>query len=499
MKTLRNLLVALSVMAIAAPVAEASNMLPGVGPVLVAPDQAFTTLTLPGRAGSPYRVAWASQPYRLVVDVQGFWLAAPESSLYIGQGLVTQIRASRLHSGISRLIFELRGPADMRAENRGPDLTLVVMPRGRGLAPAAPPLSYAPSPAYVPPPVEYQAPPAMYQAPLAVPTPRPLPPYPGYALPYAAYPAGPPVTPAPVMPPMGWPVTPPQMAPAPPQAPPMAPPAQVWTAPSPIPAPPAAMPQAPRMSPPPAPVAPVGPEEDLYAGLGPSPTPHPMLGNHVWLGGGLLLAVDETYTKGRSSSFANGVPALEFAADPLFHPNVGLSVAARMQGYSIKDQSLTAVSRTYTRDEQEVALGVRGRFDLMPGFEVFAQPQAMVRNVGVATQLKVGNDDVTNPLEGEFLSASHTGFGGGLGLGAGYRVVDWFSLVAGGEFNFLAGGSGPTAPIYPLMNYRVGLDTRFYFGPIAAALGYKFSGYSGDNGSYSYSWHGPALNLGFAY
>jgi hypothetical protein len=174
-----------------------AEALPGVGTFVVTPENGGATLTIPGRASSPYRVTWLSNPYRLAVDIQGMRLGPAGSSMFVGEGLVTQVRAAQQPGNIVRVVFDLRAPADLRAETRGNALHLVVVPRGRAARPAPleplaqPPMMYAPPVAAAPP--------------MGVPTPRPLPPYPGYVMPYQTFNPQVVVTPVPITPPMPFP------------------------------------------------------------------------------------------------------------------------------------------------------------------------------------------------------------------------------------------------------------------------------------------------------
>jgi hypothetical protein len=471
-----------------------------VGTFAVTPENGGATLTIPGRASSPYRVTWLTNPYRLAVDIQGMRLGPAGSSMFVNSGLVIQVRAAQQPGNVVRVVFDLRGPADLRAETRGTALRLVVVPR----APAARP---APRQLLPQPPVMYAPPVAA--PPMGVPTPRPLPPYPGYVMPYQIFSPQVVVTPVPITPPMPFPTS---AATTQPQAVSVASPAfdPSWQS----------------LVPPPWPSAspasswqgadgelvkpPASFDEDPFADEVEPPF-KTVLGNRVWLGGGLLLNVNEDYARGNSKSTINGVPTLELGAEPLFTRNVGMALGFRMQGYGIQDAApdqFTGVDRRYLRDEMEAHVGVRGRFDLAPGFEVYAQPQGVFRNVAVSTR---GKDNAVLPPEAvirdEFLVQSHRGFGGGLGLGLGYRINDMFALVGSGEFNYLLGdylnspdpGARAVPAIYPMLNYRGGLEARFTLEGFSASLGYKFAAFNNSERGYDHLWHGPAVSVGVQY
>lgn len=488
-----------AIIAISLP-AFAAYSLPGVGPVAFSASNGGVVLTVPGRGGHPYRVTWLTNPYRLAVDIQGMWLPPGGSSLYLGQGLVTQIRAARQSGNIVRVVFDLRGPADLKTENRDNALRLRVFPRGVA-AKASPP----PAVAHVGPlttaPRMMPLPQGFAPAPMAVPTPRPLPPYPGYILPYQAFNPQVRITPVPLVPPIATPA--PVSTPIPLPA---------ATEPPPSPDPDAGAHKASKGTEDETP----GPkkssfpfDEDPFADEAEPPFVT-VLGNRAWLGGGFLLNLNETYAAGSSNTTVNGIPALELGAEPLFTKNVGAAFGFRMQGYGIQDadEQLSGVVRTYLRDEMEGHLGVRGRFDLAPGLEVYAQPQGVFRNISVAASVRGATAAQPDPdavLSNDFLVQSHQAFGGGLGLGLGYRLSEFFALVASGEFNYLAGsytltqaaGVSPPPVIYPMLNYRGGLETRFTFAPVSASLGYKFAAFSNADGrGYDQLWHGPALSVG---
>lgn len=484
MKLLRHLAIALALLSPlpASLDAQAANYLPGVGSVGVSPGGGAVTLAIPGKAGAPYRVLWLTSPYRLVVDLQGHWLGAPKSSIYIGAGLVTQIRAARHTSGITRIVFDLTAPADVRADNQGGTLVLTVVPRGAvGAAPIAP---VAPGPYYAP------------TAP--VPTRRPVPAYPGYppyGYPQPGYP--PPVarvTPIPVMPPMGW-YTPP---PAAPQPMPMQTPPPM---PMPMQTPPPAGPVPPPFTPDPNASPPVFDPIDVpQVSMGPKP----VFGNRFVAGGGAAISFAETYTAGNADLGGLGfLPQGELAYDQLFTSNLGISLGARFQGYSFEDQVAkdAGVNVKHSRDEIDATLGIRGRFDLMPGLELMAQPQFVLRTANVKNTLTPTGGTATDLTTKDYLSVGYLGYGGGLGAGVGYRPLDWMSLAVPLEFNYVLGGMGDStvATIFPLMNIRAGAEARFDFGGFATTFGYRYTMYTNGGVGFSQSFHGPVLNLGVAY
>jgi hypothetical protein len=473
--------------------------------VALAGDSGGATLAVPGLAGAAYRVQWLANPWRLAVDLRGHWLGAPESSIWLGQGLVTRIRASRHGAGLTRIVFDLQAPADLRTENRAGALVMIVVPRRTAAyAPQAP--AYAP-PGYAPPP--YAPPYGMPYAPpqaVAMPTPRPVPMYPAYTgyAPYQGYGAPQPrVTPLPVMPPGVW--APPAMTYPAPQAAPQAPAV-------PLPAyPPSAPPVA--MAPPPGPpMAPpaAAPMQMPVSGL-PEPgddnpfsdevvvQPKTFFGSRAYMAPGLAVGVSETYARGNANISAGMAPNVEIGLDQMFSPMFGLHAGLRSLGYAFTDDTLGAtVNRRHTRDELELRLGGRARFDVGAGVEVYAQPQFALRNASVGTTL-AGQA----PAEGfgkldEYVSTSHLGYGGGLGFGVGYPFNETFGLALTGEANYLLGGSGKAAPIYPLLNVGGGLEARMDFGGFGLCLGYKLGMLNGGN---DYSWlsHGPALSLGYNY
>ncbi|MEB3328233.1 MAG: AMIN domain-containing protein [Candidatus Sericytochromatia bacterium] len=495
---LRATLLALALVGVPSPAALAANVLPGVGPVAVAGDLGGATLAVPGLAGAAYRVHWLSNPWRLAVDLRGHWLGAPESSIALGQGLVTRIRAARHGAGLTRVVFDLRAPADLRTENRGGDLVFIVTPRRAAAAPQ--PRPYAPP---------YAGPYAPPQA-VAMPTPRPVPMYPAYPG-YAGYlPPAPRVTPRPVMPPGVWaqPAPPAHTYPAPqavPQAPaaplPVYPPSAPPVAMAPPPQAPAAPPVAAPAGPPPvaAPVPAPMPGDDNPFADEVVVEPRAFFGSRAYVSPGLAVGLSETYRAGNAEVTAGLAPNVELGLDQMFTPMFGLHLGLRSQGYAFTDQAVGPVlNRRRTRDELEVRLGGRARFDVGAGVELFAQPQLALRNVTVGTTVAG-----VAPVEGfetfnDYLSASHLGLGGGLGLGVGVPFNETFGLALTGEVNFLAGGSGPTQPIYPLLNAGGGLEARLNFSGFGLCLGYKLATLSGAN---DYSWlsHGPALTLGYNY
>jgi hypothetical protein len=496
LKTLRATLLALALVVTSTPAALAANELPGVGPVALAGDSGGATLAVPGLAGAAYRVQWLSNPWRLAVDLRGHWLGAPESSIWLGQGLVTRIRASRHGGGLTRIVFDLQAPADLRTENRGGALVLIVVPRRMAAAPA-----YAPPP-YAPP---YGVPYAPPQA-VAMPTPRPVPMYPAYSgyAPYQGYMApAPRVTPLPVMPPGMWAQPgPPAMTYPAPQAVPQA--SAVPLPAYPPSAPPVAMapPQVPPMAPPPVsmPVSGVpGPGDDDPFSDEAVVQPKSFFGSRAYLAPGLAVGVSETYEPGNAKISAGTAPNVEVGVDHMFTPMFGLHGGLRMLGYSFADDELGAeVNRRHTRDELELRLGGRARFDVGAGVEVYAQPQFALRNVSVGTTLAgVAPVDGFSKFD-EYVSTSHLGYGGGLGIGVGYPFNETFGLALTGEANYLLGGSGKAAPIYPLLNVGGGLEARMNFGGFGVCLGYKLGMLNGGN-DYSWLTHGPALSLGYNY
>lgn len=458
--------------------AQAANYLPGVGAVSVSPGGGAVTLAIPGKAGAPYRVLWLSSPYRLVVDLQGHWLGAPKSSIWIGTGLVSQIRAARHGGAITRIVFDLTAPADVRADNQGGTLVLTVVPRG-AVTGVVPPV--APAPFYAP------------TAP--VPTRRPVPAYPAYPgyPPYGYPPPGylPPVarvTPIPVLPPMGW-VTP-APAPMPMQTPPPPMPMQTPAPFTPVPPP---------FTPDPNASAPVFEPIDIPVVSGPKP----VFGNRFVLGGGAALSFAEAYPAGNSDLSVGLLPQGELAYDQLFTSNLGISLGARFQGYSFTDKVAkdAGVDVKHSRDEIEATLGIRGRFDLPGGLEALAQPQFVLRTANVKSTLTPAGGTATDLTTKDYLSVGYTGYGGGLGAGLGWRGTDWMSVAVPLEFNYVLGsmGDATVASIFPLMNLRAGLETRFDFGGFATTLGYKYTMYSNGSAGFNQSWHGPVLNLGVAY
>ncbi len=462
--------------------AQAANYLPGVGAVSVSPGGGAVTLAIPGKAGAPYRVLWLSSPYRLVVDLQGHWLGAPKSSIYIGAGLVTNIRAARHTGGITRIVFDLSAPADVRADNQGGTLVLTVVPRG-AVSGVVPPV--APGPYYAPTaPVPTRRPVPGYQA---------YPPYwnpPGYPAP--GYP--PPiarVTPIPVMPPMGWVTPPPGQMPMPMQTQPPMP----MQTPPPIgqnPVPPPFTPD-PNFSPP------TFDPIDIPQITGPKP----VFGNRFVAGGGAALSFAEAFPAGNSDVAIGLLPQAELAYDQLFTPNLGISLGARFQGYSFTDQVAkdAGVDVKHSRDEIEATLGIRGRFDLPAGLEALAQPQFVLRTANVKSTLTPTGGTASDLATKDYLSVGYLGYGGGLGTGLGWRGTDWLALTLPLEFNYVLGSMGDAAvpTIFPLLNIRAGLEARLDFGGFATTLGYKYTTYSNGGAGFNQSWHGPVLNLGVAY
>ena len=474
MKFLRHLALALALLSPlpAALDAQAANYLPGVGAVSVSPGGGSVTLAIPGKAGTPYRVLWLTNPYRLVVDLQGHWLGAPTSSIWIGSGLVKQMRAARHAGGVTRVVFDLTAPADLRADNQGGTLVLTVVPRGTatGVVPQAP-----------------------YYAPTApVPTRRPVPGYPPYGYPAPGYPAPgypPPiarVTPIPVMPPMGW-QPPPGPAPMPMQTPP-----PVYQTPPPDPTMPV---QPPMASEPPPQFDPI----DIPMASGAKP----VFGNRFIAGGGLALSLSEAYPAGNSELAIGMLPQGELGYDQLFTENLGISLGARFQGYSFTDDvaSGAGVAVKHSRDEIDATLGIRGRFDVGGGLEAMVQPQFVLRTANVKSTLTPTGGTAEELTTKDYLSVGYLGYGGGVGAGLGWRGTDWMALAVPLEFNYLLGGmsDATVTSVFPLMNIRAGLEARLDFGGFATTVGYKYTTYLNGGAGFSQSWHGPVLNLGIAY
>jgi hypothetical protein len=293
------------------------------------------------------------------------------------------------------------------------------------------------------------------------------------------------------MPPMGW-VTPPPGQPAPMQTPP----------PMPMQTPPPMTRDPGQPVPPPFTPEPE-PSEFALVDIPQVTGPKPVFGNRFMLGGGAALSFSESYPAGNSELAIAMIPQGEIQWDQLFTSNLGLNVGARFQGYSFTDDLATAagVEVKHARNEQEVTLGVRGRFDLPAGLEVMAQPQFVLRNMSVSSTLTPAGSTATDLTTKDYLTVGSLGYGGGVGAGLGWRATDWASVVVPLEFNYVLGGmsDATVTSIFPLMNLRAGLEGRLEFGGFATTLGYKYTMYSNGGAGFSQSWHGPVLMLGVAY
>jgi hypothetical protein len=446
------------------PKALAANVFPGVGSVDFNESSNTLSVVIPYQARNPYRVQWLNGQQRLVVDVEGMRLPS-NRAMYIGMGVVQQIRATKLRAGVTRLVFDLQQSADLRTltDVGSRTLTLTVFPRGG--SPAVP-YSYAPAPR-----------PTRRPAPISNPQ---YPNYSNYPLPNSR------ITPAPVMQPSFAPIAVPTPAPI------------VRYTPMPTPQPTfVPMPR---------------PTTDFSSNEGPSNQEFAVFGSRVDLGLELPLSFNEAYPAGNSLTSIGFIPGGTVEWTQMFGPYVGFGLGTHAMSYTLEDTEGAAAGQQirHKRGDYEFNIGPRGRLPLPFGLEMYAQPGFLLRKVTVdSTAQALSADGTVNTASpatafgGEsYLNSGFTGYGAQLQVGLGYHAFGPLSLAVLGEYNaLLAGGmdqaSVPT--ILPLMGFRAGAEARLDFGLLDMALGYNYTSYGNSGLVLSQSWTGPYAKIGIAY
>lgn len=445
------------------PKALAANAFPGVGMVDYNEGANTLTLVIPYGGRNPYRVQWLNGQSRLVVDVDGMRLSS-NRAMYIGMGVVEQIRAARSRATSTRLIFDLTQSADLRTmtDLGTRTLTLTIFPRG-----GAPVSRYAPSYGYVPGPR---------------PTRRPAPPlrpyYPSYPITRGH------ITPAPVPQPSFAPITVPTPAPI----------AQATPVPEPtfIPTP---EPQASTEATP-SPEAPTEPAE------------FEVFGSRFTVGAEVPLSLSENYATGNSQTSVGLIPGGNIEWDQMFGSYFGFGIGTHAIGYTVQDKEAAdaGVQVNHQRGDYEANIGPRLRLPLPAGLELFAQPGALVRVVTVANTTAVADANGTfgTPTASvgtdDYLSSGWTGYGGQLQAGIGWHAFGPLSLVAQGEYNALLAGSMSqpgVASIFPLMGFRAGAEARLDLSLFDMTVGYNLTNYS--HADLSQNWMGPYVKVGIVY
>jgi hypothetical protein len=167
------------------PQALAQSALPGVGQVNIDEGANTLTLTIPYSGRNPYRVLWLNGPRRLVVDIEGMRLSGVKRSMFIGGGVVSQIRAAHWKTNVTRVVFDLAQAADLRVITDGATQTLRVIVYPLGAEPGTAMGTVPEAPTETPVPIAMGTP---KPRPTARPTTRPT-----------ARPTSKPLTPAPSM------------------------------------------------------------------------------------------------------------------------------------------------------------------------------------------------------------------------------------------------------------------------------------------------------------
>lgn len=453
------------------PSALAQSALPGIGGVTYDEGANTLTLTIPYRGRNPYRVLWLNGPNRLVVDIEGLHLAG-KRSLFIGGGVVTRIRAARWQRNITRVVFDLAQPADLRSVTDGSSqsLVLTVYPRGSEPAMVGTPIMMDPVAQATPRPRS---------------TPRPQPTWPSTR-----------ITPAPVY-------TPEPLAPTP----------EPTVVPTPEPQPTEE-----------APIEVEIPIEEPSPEVTEEPTAvqereFMVFGSRFTMGADVPLSLTEEYPLGKSSSAISGViPVAAFQWDQMFTPNVGLSANMKAMSYTFDDQAATFTGLIgskigHRRDEYEGGLGIRGRLPLPAGLELMIQPGFMVRSVGVQNLLFPIVGGVASPLAtgtattlNEYMYSGWLGYGAAVGFGLGWHLVGPLSIAATGEADYLFGGSMNLAnvpSVFPMIGIKGGGEVRLDLGWFGLAAGYNLTNYThtgtaaGDN--LTQSWSGPYVKTSIVY
>jgi hypothetical protein len=448
------------------PQALAANVFPGVGSVDFNEAQNTLSVVIPYGGRNPFRVQWLNGQNRLVVDVEGMNLPS-NRAMYIGMGVVEQIRAARQRAGVTRLIFDLTQSADLRAmtDIGTRTLTITVFPRGAAPMAVRPPQTgYAPAPR---------------------PTRRPAPNVRPYAPAIPNVPVAR-VTPAPVMQPSFAPIAVPT---------PFNPPTPAPTA-------------MPTFVPTPAPM--VTPEPTEMPTEAPSgPAEFAVFGSRVYVGSDMPITFHEGYESGGSDTNVGFNLGGNFGWDQMFNQYFGISLGGHAMSYTIDDaEAATGGTQiTHKRGDYEGNLGLRGRLPLGGGLEFYAQPGVALRMVTVDTVAQPldadGNptgDPLDNSTIGEtYLTSPWTGYGPNFQLGVGYHVFGPLSLAGTGEVNYLFGSMGQpsVASIFPLLGIRAGAEARLDFGLVGATLGYNYTTYS--HADLSQSWTGPYIKLNVVY
>lgn len=475
MKSFRHFALALTVLIplALAPSALAQSALPGIGGVSYDEGANTLTLTIPYRGRNPYRVLWLNGPNRLVVDIEGLHLTG-KRSLFIGGGVVTRIRAARWQRNITRVVFDLAQPADLRTVTDGSSQSLMLTVYPRGSEPAM-----------------MGGTPVMME-PIAQATPRPrATPRPAPTVPSTR------ITPAPVY-------TPEPMVPTP------EPTVMPTPEPTPVPTEEPVEVEIPIEEPTPMPEeSPTAVEEREFM----------VFGSRFTAGADLPLSLAETYPLGKSNSSISGIiPVGAFSWDQMFTPNVGISANMKAMSYTFDDQAATFTGAigskiAHRRDEYEGGLGIRGRLGLPAGLELMLQPGFMVRSVGVQNLLFPIVGGVASPLAtgsattlNEYMYSGYLGYGASVGFGLGWHLIGPLSLAVTGEGDYLFAGSMnvPNVPsVFPMIGIKGGGEVRLDLGWFGLAAGYNLTNYThsgsatGDN--LAQSWSGPYVKTSIVY
>lgn len=467
-----------------APRAMAASVLPGVGQVSIDEGTNTLALVIPYSGRNPYRVLWLNGPRRLVVDIEGMRLPGAKRNMFIGGGVVTQIRAAHWKYDVTRVVFDLAQAADLRVTTDGATQTMRITIYPLGAQPGEP-MGTVP-----------EATPEVAMMPSAAPTPRPH----ATARPTVKPTAKPAAKPTPA--PTATPVPGARITPVPVPTP------SVEATPT-----PEAVLPSPEPSVAPTPMPEMTPE--------PLPSEEPsavvekefmVFGSRLYAGAEAPLSLTETYPAGGSDvslpgGTAGGPVATVggvFGWDQMFTSNFGLSLGGQAMAYTIEDQpggTNTGVAITHKRSDYAGDLRLRARLPLFAGLELAVDPGLMVRMVGVDNT--AGGNAVNAD---QYLYTGWLGYGPSVAGHLGWHLFGPLSIAGTGEFNYLmAGGMNSTSvtPIFPLMGLKYGGELRLDMGALGLQAGYNLTSWSFSgadaNNSLSQSWGGPYLKFAIVY
>lgn len=475
MKTFRQLAFTLAVLVplSLSPQAMAQSALPGVGQVSI--DEGANTLTLvvPYTGRNPYRVLWLNGPRRLVVDIEGMRLNGRQRSLFIGGGVVNQIRAGHFKYNVTRVVFDLTQAADLRVVTDGASQTLRITIYALGAQPGeAISVGLAPTPTRAPQstprPSATRAPIRQTPAPRPTATPAPL-------VPQAR------ITPVPVETPM------PEATPTP-----EAPLPEASLEPTPL----------PELTPEPLPTEEPAVVEQEFM----------VFGSRLFATAETPFAITELYPNGGSDILVDasttGLPIATlggaFGWEQMFSPNFGLTLSGRGMSYTVSDDQAVAAGFdiTHKRSDYEGALRLRARLPLFAGLELAAEPGMMVRMMGVDS---MNGTAAATPAE-NYLYSGWLGYGPSVAGGLGWHLFGPLSIVGTGEFNYLISGSmnqSTLTPVFPMMGWRAGGEARLDMGVIGLHAGYNLTNWSytgaDANDTLTQSWSGPYVRMNILY